>query len=616
MRNTRKKLATIDGSQPLLQPEVDTPQEMLQCCHIRVAESHDIKPFEEIFIWGKLEDKNEKFTRDSYIEERNIFSRELGFLQPPIKISAEMMDDENKISICILNTTDKSIRVYREQTAATIQELPSTHNIVHISESNMEIIHHHNMTQSQKRHNLGLTQKINEAVGNHVKSGHLTPSKSTPWAFPIVPVLKPDKTVRLCVDYRPRNKITQNDPYPTGNLQEVLDNLSDVNYMYFSVIDLAQGYFQVPLAKEDRPKTAFRSPTGFWEWTRMPYGIKRKSGNFFSVDAEGSRTHRLALCMDDICIISKTFEEHLVNLQGVFDALRQHGLRINAKKSAFAMKEEQDDASSTLRHELVKAPVLAHQVKSTSSDEDRPQTSSKDPGTERSFWTKSDIDERYSRIRTTHRDYSRPGNHMADALSRIGWNVKWEERDEDTNKVATIGALKTRLVYARIEDTVSPATVREKTERLRETVSEVFQKAQESDAKLTEKRRERYNSKTSFKSLGVGQQVWKRNLRAKTFADRWTGPYVVVKPTLETKTSYVVRRNNGTKEEIVYYNYLKPYQIQPVKKPKSRNPPEKNGVGHPALDTSEDSESDSREEEMQLERKYPETIRRPPKRYT
>ena len=43
--------------------------------------------------------------------------------------------------------------------------------------------------------------------------------------------------------------------------------------------------------------------------------------------------------MDDICIISKTFEEHLVNFQGVFDAFRHHGLRIKAKKCAFAMKE-------------------------------------------------------------------------------------------------------------------------------------------------------------------------------------------------------------------------------------------------------------------------------------
>jgi hypothetical protein len=165
----------------------------------------------------------------------------------------------------------------------------------------------------------------------------LTPSKS-PWAFPIVPVLKPDKTVRLCVDYRPLNKITQNDPYPTGNLQEVLDNLSGANY--FSVIDLAQGYLQVPLAKEDRPKTAFRSPTGFWECTRMPYCLKGSPATFSRLMQKvlgHIPPHRLALYMDDICIISKTFEEHLVNLQGVFDALRQHGLRVKAKKCAFAM---------------------------------------------------------------------------------------------------------------------------------------------------------------------------------------------------------------------------------------------------------------------------------------
>ena len=123
-----------------------------------------------------------------------------------------------------------------------------------------------------RRHNLGLTQKNNEALGNHLNSGHLTPSKS-PWAFSIVPVLKPDKTVRLCVDYRSLNKITQNERYPTGNLQEVLDNLSGVNY--FSVIDLAQGYLQVPLAKEDGPNLKHIPP------------------------------HRLALYMDDISIIRK-----------------------------------------------------------------------------------------------------------------------------------------------------------------------------------------------------------------------------------------------------------------------------------------------------------------------
>ncbi|CAB4004982.1 Hypothetical predicted protein [Paramuricea clavata] len=318
---------------------------MLKCCHIRVAESRDIKPFEEIFIWGKLEDKNEKFTRDSYIEGTEHFQQRTGLLTAPIKISAEMMNDENKFPKCVLNTTDKSIRVYREQTAATIQELPKVsvgEQLTTQQRENLEVLIQKNtqvfdypgnsgftttiehtiptavsdpIVCHPRRHNLGLTQKINEAVGNHVKSGHLTPSKS-PWAFPIVPVLKPDKTVRLCVDYRPLNKITQNDPYPTGNLQEVLDNLSGANY--FSVIDLAQGYLQVPLAKEDRPKTAFRTPTGFWEWTRMPYGLKGSPPTFSRLMQKvlgHIAPHRLALYMADISIISKTFEETVISHQ-------------------------------------------------------------------------------------------------------------------------------------------------------------------------------------------------------------------------------------------------------------------------------------------------------------
>ena len=57
-----------------------------------------------------------------------------------------------KAPIRELNTTDKSIRVYREQTAATFQELPSTHNIAHIIQSQIwgAIIRRYNMIQSQK----------------------------------------------------------------------------------------------------------------------------------------------------------------------------------------------------------------------------------------------------------------------------------------------------------------------------------------------------------------------------------------------------------------------------------------------------------------------------------
>ena len=69
--------------------------------------------------------------------------------------------------------------------------------------------------------------------------------------------------MRLCCDFWPSNKITETDSFPIGNMNEVLDQL--VGAQYFNCIDLAHGYLQVPLAKEDQPKTAFRSPDGLWE---------------------------------------------------------------------------------------------------------------------------------------------------------------------------------------------------------------------------------------------------------------------------------------------------------------------------------------------------------------
>ncbi len=105
------------------------------------------------------------------------------------------------------------------------------------------------------------------------------------------------------------------------------------------MIDLAQGYLQVPLAEKDRPKTAFRSPTGFWGWNRMPYGLSPATFSRLMHKVLGHIPPSRLAYMDDICIISKTFEEHLANIQEVFDAISAHGLKIKAKKCLLAMKE-------------------------------------------------------------------------------------------------------------------------------------------------------------------------------------------------------------------------------------------------------------------------------------
>ena len=118
---------------------------------------------------------------------------------------------------------------------------------------------------------------------------------------------------------------------------------------------------------------------------------------------------------------------------------------------------------------------------------------------------------------------------------------------------------------------ISPRTMEEKNNRIKGEADELFRQAVESDRKASEKRRKQYNRKCSFKPFTIGSQIWKRNMRAKTFADRWVGPYVIIRPTSMTWTTYIIRLNSGRKEEIVHYNYLKPNHVRNRSKSRRRS---------------------------------------------
>lgn len=86
---------------------------------------------------------------------------------------------------------------------------------------------------------------------------------SSPYASPIVLVKKKDGTLRLCADYRQLNNKTRKDAFPLPRIEESLDALSGAHW--FSTLDLASGYNQVPVSEKDKPKTAFCTPFGLFE---------------------------------------------------------------------------------------------------------------------------------------------------------------------------------------------------------------------------------------------------------------------------------------------------------------------------------------------------------------
>lgn len=106
-----------------------------------------------------------------------------------------------------------------------------------------------------------------EVVKEHINQlleAQIIRESSSPYGSPIVLVKKKDGSLRLCVDYSQLNSKTRKDPFPLPRIEESLDALAGARW--FSTLDLASGYNQVPVSEADHPKTAFCTPFGLFEW--------------------------------------------------------------------------------------------------------------------------------------------------------------------------------------------------------------------------------------------------------------------------------------------------------------------------------------------------------------
>lgn len=153
------------------------------------------------------------------------------------------------------------------------------------------------------------------------------------WGSPVVLVPKKDGSWRLCVDYRKLNAITDNDSYPMPRIEDLLSAAKRTLFM--STIDLQSGYWQVAVAPEDRDKTCFVTPFGTFRFNRMPFGLKNAPLTFVRLVDKfraGLGDRAVFAYMDDFLILSKSFDEHLNDIQAVFDRLRLFNLRARRDK--------------------------------------------------------------------------------------------------------------------------------------------------------------------------------------------------------------------------------------------------------------------------------------------
>lgn len=186
--------------------------------------------------------------------------------------------------------------------------------------------------------------EVQEQIAKLLNQNIIRPSYS-PWSSPvwIVPKKKDasgKQKWRLVIDYRKVNEKTITDKYPIPNINELLDKLG--RCMYFSTVDLASGFHQIEMEPKDIPKTAFSVEGGHYEFIRMPFGLKNAPSTFQRVMDNVLRELVGKICLvylDDIIIFATSLQEHISNLELVFERLRDSNFKIQLDKSEFLRKE-------------------------------------------------------------------------------------------------------------------------------------------------------------------------------------------------------------------------------------------------------------------------------------
>lgn len=162
----------------------------------------------------------------------------------------------------------------------------------------------------------------------------------SPWSSPIVLVQKPGK-VRLCLDSRKVNEVTVKNAYPMPLIDGILSRLPRAEYI--TSIDLKDAYWQIPLTQRAREKTAFTVPgRPLYQFKVMPFGLTnapQTMSKLMDTVIPPSLRHEIFVYLDDLLVISESFEKHIAVLKQLASRLALAGLTINVEKSKFCLKE-------------------------------------------------------------------------------------------------------------------------------------------------------------------------------------------------------------------------------------------------------------------------------------
>lgn len=158
------------------------------------------------------------------------------------------------------------------------------------------------------------------------------------WISALVPVVKNDGDIRLCVDLRRLNEAIEREHHPLPNFEDILPRLKGAKV--FSVLDIKSAYHQCELDEKSRPLTTFLTQWGQYRYKRLVFGVSCAPEKFQKVmELILSSCKNVVVFIDDLLIYGADEIEHDKCLEKVLTVLEEHKVLLNAQKCKIKMSE-------------------------------------------------------------------------------------------------------------------------------------------------------------------------------------------------------------------------------------------------------------------------------------
>ena len=158
------------------------------------------------------------------------------------------------------------------------------------------------------------------------------------WTSPPLLMRKHDKSWRYCIDFRASNSVMERDAYPLLFIEKCIDSLDGMRWL--CTLNMNLGYWQIPI-EEDKKKTAFLTWHGLFHFL-YAFGLSNAPATFqhaMQFVLVGLIWESVIVCLDDISVMGKTFEQSLANLEIVLKRFRKLGLKLKPRKCALYCTE-------------------------------------------------------------------------------------------------------------------------------------------------------------------------------------------------------------------------------------------------------------------------------------